>query len=151
MAVIGKFVLILVFFGTSFSTGQLIREPDFLDAKNFSIGQIGAKESRVNVELVYFNANNFPLQMKRADLDVFVDQRFVGKTILDTLIHVPAKDTFSVPVQVKVDMKNLFPNILTLLTRNEIELKIDGRVRVGRGGIFLNIPVRYTGKQTIVL
>jgi LEA14-like dessication related protein len=71
--------------------------------------------------------------------------------LLDTLILIPKKDTFSIPVVMEVEMKNLFPNAFSLLTKTEIDLRIEGTVKVGKGGVFLNVPVKYQGKQKIRL
>ena len=128
---------------------QLIKEPEFIDVRNFGFGQLSLKQSEVTADMFYFNPNGFQLQLRRIDLDVYVENRHAGKTILDTLIIVPARDTFSFPVDMLVDMKNLFPNILSLLTKEEIGLRVEGKVRVGKAGIFINVPVKYSGSEAI--
>lgn len=127
-----------------------IKEPDFAGARNFKIGKLGLQESFIAMDLYYFNPNNFKIQLKRAELDVFLENRFVGQTQLDTVLEIPARDSFSIPVNMGVNMKNLFPNLLTLALKDEVELKLEGSVRVSRSGITMNIPVHYTGKQKII-
>ena len=127
-----------------------IKEPDFIAARNFTFGKMGLKESNIGMDLYYYNPNSFKLQLKKAELDVYLENRFVGKTILDTLLDIPPKDTFTIPVKMGVDMKNLFPNLITLALKEEVELKVEGTVRVMKSGISLNIPVHYTGKHKIV-
>lgn len=102
------------------------------------------------MDLHYFNPNNFKLTLKRADLEVFLENRFVGQTQLDTLLEIPARDSFSIPVKMGVNMKNLFPNLLTLVLKDEVEVKLEGSAKVTRSGITLNIPVHYTGKHKII-
>jgi LEA14-like dessication related protein len=128
-----------------------LKEPEFIDARNFGLRSIGSKTSTVSADLFYYNPNNLGLQMKRAELDVYIDNRYLGHSLLDTLILIPKKDTFSIPVVMEVEMKNLFPNAFSLLTKTEIDLRIEGTVKVGKGGIFLNVPVKYQGKQQIRL
>jgi LEA14-like dessication related protein len=127
-----------------------IKEPDFAGARNFTIGKLGLQESFIGMDLYYYNPNNFKIQLKRAELDVFLENRFVGKTQLYTLLEIPARDSFSIPVKMGVNMKNLFPNLLSLALKDEVELKLEGSVRVTRSGITMNIPVHYTGKQKII-
>jgi LEA14-like dessication related protein len=126
-----------------------LREPEFIDARNFGLRSIGSKTSTVSADLFYYNPNNLGLQMKRAELDVYIDDRFLGHSLLDTLIIIPKKDTFSIPVIMEVEMKNLFPNAFSLLTKTEVNLRIEGTAKIGKGGVFLNIPVKYQGKQQI--
>lgn len=122
---------------------DLFREPEFIDARNFRLASLGLKESRVRTDLFYYNPNNFGLNLRSADLDVFINNKFAGKSLLDTLVHIPARDTFFVPVTVKVDMKNVFPNALALLMQDSAELKVVGKVKVAKGPVAINVPVNY--------
>jgi LEA14-like dessication related protein len=126
-----------------------IKEPEFIDARNFGLRSVGLKTSTVYADLIYFNPNNLGLQMKKAEMDVYVDNRFLGHSLLDTLITIPKKDTFSFPVMLEVEMKNIFPNAFAMLMKEEIELRIEGTAKVGKGGLFLNVPVKYRGKHRI--
>lgn len=106
-------------------------------------------ETVVSADLKYYNPNSYELQFRRADLDISLNDKFVGKTVLDTLIRIPKLDTFYVPVQMKVNLKQLFSNALTLLLENEMDVKVSGMIRLGRSGFFMNLPVNYSGKQEI--
>ena len=140
-----KLFLVLLFM-VSF---PFIKEPEFIDDRNFGLRSVGLKTSTVYADLFYFNPNNLGLQMKKADLDVYVDDRLLGHSLLDTLITIPKKDTFSFPVMLEVEMKNIFPNAFAMLMKEEIELRIEGTAKVGKGGLFLNVPVKYRGKHRI--
>lgn len=149
-----KWSLLMIFIATTLLPGwackSSIKEPNFAGARNFSIEKLGLQESYIGMDLHYFNPNNFKLTLKRADLDVFLENRFVGQTQLDTLLEIPARDSFSIPVKMGVNMKNLFPNLLTLALKDEVEVKLEGSAKVTRSGITLNIPVHYTGKHKII-
>ncbi|MCU0386194.1 MAG: LEA type 2 family protein [Flavihumibacter sp.] len=123
--------------------------PEYQALENFSLGKIGMKETVVSADLKYYNPNNYELQFRRADLEIAINDRPVGNTVLDTLIRIPKKDTFYVPVQMKVNMKQLLGNALTLLMNDELDIKVNGTIRMGRSGFFMNIPVNYQGKQKI--
>ena len=111
---------LLFFVLVALLTADLFKEPDFIDARNFRLAAIGLKSSTVKTDLVYFNPNNFGLNLKTAEMDVYLNKRYAGHSLLDTMVHVPAKDTFFVPVSVQVDMKNVFPNALTILMSDSI-------------------------------
>jgi len=127
----------------------LFKEPQFIDARNFAIKSVGIKTSTVYTDLYYYNPNGFGIQMKKADLDIYIDDQFVGHTLVDTLINIPRRDTFNIPVSVDVEMKKLFPNALSILLKEEVELKIEGTAKLGKSGIFLNVPVKYKGMHRI--
>jgi LEA14-like dessication related protein len=139
----------ILFITTLVAATLFLREPEFIDARNFGLKSIGSKTSTVTADLFYYNPNNMGLQMKMAELDIYIDNKFLGHSSLDTLILIPKKDTFSFPVNLEVEMKNIFPNAFSLLTKTEIDLRIEGTAKVGKGGFFLNVPVKYQGKQRI--
>jgi LEA14-like dessication related protein len=143
---------LMVFLILSFLSMMACRQPEIPEyqaLENFSLGKIGMKETVVSADLKYYNPNNYELQFRRADLAIAINDRPVGNTILDTLIRIPKKDTFYVPVQMKVNMKQVLGNALTLLMKDELDIKVNGTIRMGRSGFFMNIPVNYQGKQKI--
>jgi LEA14-like dessication related protein len=139
---------ITIFFICGF---QIFEEPEFVEVRNFRVHELGVRESKLKMELFYFNPNGFALTLKKADLDVFLDNRYLGKTILDTLIRIPARDTFYLPVHMQVNMKNLLPNAWTAISRKEVELKMEGHALVGKGRIFVRVPIHYSGRHELPL
>lgn len=103
----------------------------------------------MQTDLIYFNPNNVALNLKSADLDLYMNNRFAGHSLLDTMVHIPAKDTFTVPVSVTVDMKNVFPNALTLLMNDSIEVRVEGKMKLGKAGIYIPVPIRYKEKHAL--
>ena len=132
------------------SCAASIKTPEFLKVDKFRVNTVGAQRSRLDVTLLWFNPNPFPVELRKADVDVSIDNRPLGKAILDTIIRVPAKDSFRVPVRMDVAMKSILPNLLQLAVKEEVELGMKGSVRVKRAGISMTIPVDYRGKQKIV-
>lgn len=128
--------------------GQLFKDPEFVEARAFQIHSLGLQSSTVSFDLVYYNPNNFGLQLKNADVDVFVDDRLMGHSLIDTLINIAARDSFALPVKMDVEMKNLFPNALAMLTKSEVELAVKGKARIGKNGFFVPVPIRYKGMQS---
>ena len=124
---------------------------DYLGVKNVKVLQFGLKESTVSVDVEYYNPNKFPVTMKRAEVDVYVNNNYFGKTTLDSSIQIPQKDTFLLPVVLKVDMNNTAIGLIqTLATgQDSVHIKLDGSAKIGRGGIFINYPIRYAGMQKI--
>jgi LEA14-like dessication related protein len=123
--------------------------PEYRGIDNFRISSLGIGESAVSADLKYYNPNGFKMKLKYGEMSVFVNNRFMGKTILDTLTEIPAKDSFSIPVSMKVDMKQFYSNALDILLNNEVNIKLDGFAKLGRGGIFFDVPIKFEGKQKV--
>ncbi|MEO7800801.1 MAG: LEA type 2 family protein, partial [Ginsengibacter sp.] len=115
--------------------------------KNLEIESLGFEKSTVRLDLEYFNPNNFSLQLRRTELDINVNGSYLGKSISDTLINIPRRDTFTLPIKFDVDMKNLFKNAFNTLAGNEIIVKVSGKLKIGKANVFMNMPVHYEGKH----
>lgn len=99
--------------------------------------------------LAYYNPNNFKLKLKDASFDLFFDDTQVGHSMQDTMIVIPARDTFLFPVKLEVSMENVFKNALGALINREVTIKATGNCKVGKGGIFLPFPIKCETKQPL--
>ncbi len=124
---------------------------EYREFKNLSIEKLGFASSAVKMDLVYFNPNNYGLQLKRTDLDVYINNVYVGRTSQEYQVTIPRKEVFSIPIQIDVDMKNLLKNGLTLLFNKEVMVKLTGSVKVGKANVFISFPVNYEEKQVFTL
>ena len=123
--------------------------PQYAGITNFKVSTLGLGESVVSADLKYFNPNNYSMKLKYGELNVYVNSRFIGKTLLDTLTAIPANDSFLIPVSMKVDMKQIYSNALDILLSREADIKLDGFAKLGKAGLYFNVPINYEGKQKI--
>ena len=115
---------------------------------NFAIRDLGFTESTVSLDLEYYNPNNFGLQLKNTDLDIYIDGKMLGHSTSDSLIQIPRKKTFLLPVTFKVDMRNAFKNAWNTLSGKEVILRLSGKIKLGKGNVFMSLPVEYESKQS---
>ncbi len=127
------------------------KELEYRDFKNFSIGRAGFSSTAIKMDLIYFNPNNFGLQLNQTDLDIFINDNYLGHTMQQYQVNIPRKEEFSIPIAMEVDMKNLLKNGITTLFNNEVMVRISGKIKVGKANIFMNIPVNYEGRQSFSL
>lgn len=121
---------------------------EYRDFKSFSVDKLGFSQSTVRMDLVYFNPNKVGLQLKRTDLDIFIDGTYLGHTAQEWQITIPKKQEFSIPIKIDVDMKNLLKNGWNTLTRKEVLVKVTGKVKVGKANVFISYPVNYEGRHS---
>jgi LEA14-like dessication related protein len=124
---------------------------DYKGMKNFKIEKLGFEKSKISMDLTYYNPNNFGVNLKQVDCEIYVNEHYLGKYKLDTTLHIPKKSEFSLPSKIDVDMKNIFKNAFSALFSNEVTVKAKGRTRVGKAGIFVNVPFNYEGKHKFEL
>ena len=128
-----------------------LKELEYRDFKNLTIDKPGFSSTSLRMDLVYYNPNNFGMQLKSTDLDIFLENNYLGHTIQDLQVTIPAKAEFAIPITIDVDMKNLLKNGFNTLFKNEVVLKVTGSIKVGKANIFKSFPVNYTGLQKFVI
>jgi LEA14-like dessication related protein len=121
----------------------------FQNVQNFSIGKADMQQARLSMDVKLYNPNNYKMKLKNADLDVFFNGDHLGKMSVPERLTVLGLDTFSMPVTIDVDMKNILPNAIQLFMNPEVTVKLTGSVKAGRHGLYIHIPVNYEGKQNI--
>jgi LEA14-like dessication related protein len=127
------------------------KELEYRDFKNLSTENLGFSSSTIKVDLIYYNPNNFGLQLKRTDLDVFINGNLLGHTAQDYQISIPRRGEFTLPLKIDVDMKNAYKNAFPALFGKEVMVKITGKVKVGKANVFKSFNVNYEGKQKFSL
>ena len=124
---------------------------DYKDIRNFKVNNLGFEKSKVSMDLVYFNPNNFGVNLKNVDCDIYLDNTYVGKFLLDTLMHIPKNAEFTLPASMDVDMRNIFKNTLNVLFSREVLIGAKGTTRVGKGGVYVTVPFNYEGRHKVEL
>ena len=124
---------------------------EYRDLKNFKVNNWGFDRSNISMDLVYFNPNSFGVDLKNVECDLYLDNNFVGKFSLDTIMHISRNSEFSLPATMEVDMRNILKNSVNVLFSREVLVGAKGSTRVGKGGIFVNVPFNYAGRHKVDL
>jgi LEA14-like dessication related protein len=124
--------------------------PEYLGFHDFSIQNLSMDSAMLHTQLTFFNPNPFDMELKRGDVNVFLDDRLANHYVMDSTIHIPKKDTFYVPLNLRVSPKLLIGSALSMLmNNNKIKVRLAGSVRVKRGGIAFTVPINYEVMQTL--
>ena len=115
----------------------------------FKVANLGFDKSTISMNLVYFNPNSFGVDLKHVDCDVYVDHNYLGKYVLDTMMHISKRSEFALPSRMDVDMRNLFKNTFHALLSQDVLLEVNGNTRLGKAGIFVNVPFTYSGRHKL--
>jgi hypothetical protein len=81
---------------------------------------------------------------------VFLNEQLANHFVLDSTINIPQKDTFYVPLNLKLNPKFLISSAIRMLMNdNTIKVRLEGSIRVKRGALSFNVPVNYEVEQKI--
>jgi LEA14-like dessication related protein len=133
-------LLFLFFWATSC---QAPKELVYRDFKNLKVEKLGFGSSTLNLDLIYYNPNNFGLQLRNTDLDIFIDNNYLGHSSQNFQINIPRLAEFTLPLQIEVDMKNALKNALPSLLGKEVMVKVKGWVKLGKAKVYKSFEVNY--------
>jgi LEA14-like dessication related protein len=124
--------------------------PEYLGFRDFSVENFSMDSALLHTQLAFFNPNPFNLELKRGDVIVYLDDKLANHYILDSTIYIHQKDTFYVPLNLRVSPKLLIGSALSMLMNgNKIKVRLQGSIRLRRGGVSFNVPVNYEVMQQI--
>jgi len=129
------------------SSCQAPKELVYRDFKNLTVEKMGFASTTLKVDLIYYNPNNFGLQLKYTDLDIYVDNNYLGHSSQDYQITIPRLAEFTMPLAIEVDMKNLLKNAIPTLLGKDVMVKVTGTVKLGKANVYKTFPVSYEGLQ----
>jgi LEA14-like dessication related protein len=123
--------------------------PQVIGLTNIKSTNTGADTTVVSAGLLIYNPNNYAVNLKKAEAEIFVNNQLSGSSYLDTLLKAKAKDTLKVPVKILLQTKKILNNGLGMLLGEAIEIKFLGKAMVGRSGFYTTVPFEYTTKQKL--
>lgn len=126
-----------------------LEDLEYVDFQNIKMISLGLQESTVGLDIRFYNPNRQQIQMKDGAVDVFINNKFLGKSRLDSLIKIPKRDTFAIPIVIVVETLTAGTSLLNSLSDTSVLVRFEGNAKVGKGGIFVNYPIKYEGKQSV--
>ncbi len=127
------------------------KEFEYKEVRNIKINTLGFNQSTLTFDLVYYNPNNFGLDLRKANSDLYIDNLYFGKFQLDTLMHINKMTEFVLPLSINIDMKNLIKNSAKLMFNQEVTIQAKGSVKIGKSGMFTTVPFNYSTKKSLDL
>ena len=128
-----------------------VQEPQFRRIDSFGVKNVTLQEATIGLQITYFNPNRFGVAVKEADLDLYIDTVFVGKFLQPQQIAVGEEAEFSIPIEGKISWKKIAQSNLHKLAGKEVLVKAMGTVKIGKGGVFVNKAIDYSGRHVLDL
>lgn len=126
-----------------------VKEPVFQDVENLKLGTLGLDKATLSANIRFDNPNRFGLQLKQIDCEVYVDSTYLGHFANTSSVNIPARQAFLLPVQGEVQTIKLMEYSRKALMQEPSAVRVEGKARVGRSGLYKTIPFIY--RDTILL
>ena len=126
-----------------------VKEPEYRDIREVRLIELGLLQSTAGIDLIYYNPNNFGVQVAEARGDVYIDNVYLGRFGLGEKVQVKKRSEFIVPAIIKLDMIGAIKNQRDLLKKKEVLVRIEGMARVKKSGLSRDVPIKFESMQNI--
>jgi LEA14-like dessication related protein len=102
-------------------------------------------EPTLKANAIFFNPNKMKGRIKKIKVDIFVNGKKAANVDQDFKLIVPAQAEFTVPIEVKLAIKELGfkDTVLGLLGGKKFEVRYQGFLKLSYHGIPIKVPVDY--------
>lgn len=122
-----------------------IKDPELRGFDSVEIIKPGFIKSTVRINVRYYNPNRFKAKLKEVHGEAWIDNTYLGTFQMDSLIQIPALNEFVVPVDLTFETLK----VLQVTGSDEVNLKVTGNAKAGKGSFYRNFSLNYEGKQNI--
>jgi len=141
--------MIAVVIFSSCSGTNNVKDPEYRDIRNIRLINFGPLQSTAGVDLVYYNPNDFGVQVATARGDIYIDNNYFGRFELNDKVQVKKRSEFILPAIVMVDMIGAVKNQRELYKKKEALVRIEGTATVKKAGFSRDVPIKYESMQNI--
>ena len=121
----------------SLSSCLSYKQVELVDVTNIQVDRMDAKGIALRVDALVDNPNNYRIQVLDPDVDLFVNDKFIGKGILDTALVLSknSRQVYSIPLHAELQGGALLMVLMSgVFGGNEVKLAAKGTV-VGKVGL----------------
>lgn len=146
-----SFTLLSFFFATLLLFGCQKPDEDIVLRQVKDVVADASSDPMLTAEAVFYNPNDASGKLKGIAVDIFVNGKKAGSIDKDYKIKIPAKSEFSVPLEVKLNMKELgtVETLLGVLGAKKFDVRYQGNLKLSYHGLPLKVPVDYTSEVKI--
>ena len=121
--------------------GNNIKELEYKGIQKTQIKSLSLANAAIQIDLGYYNPNNFGVDVKETNLSIYLNDRYVALADQPQKTQIPKESAFTFPIVAHFDpLKILGPAIATLFSSKN-KIGIQGSAKVGKGGLYIRVPV----------
>lgn len=97
----------------------------------------------LKADAIFYNPNNVRMKLKEINIEVFVNGKKAAHTDQKFNSLIKAKSEFTVPLEIKLSLKELglLDTILSFLGGKKYEIQFKGQLRIKVHGLTFKVPV----------
>ena len=99
----------------------------------------------LKAKVVFHNPNNVRMRLRKIKIDIIINGKKTGEVDQDLKMVIPARDEFTVPLEVKLAMKEMgfLDTIFSMLGGKKFAVQYKGVLKLSYHGVPIRVPVDY--------
>ncbi len=118
-----------------------VKELEYKGIKNTKLQTLNLSNSALLFELEYFNPNNFWLDVKETNLNIYLNDKFIALADQPTKTQIPKSALFTFPVVAHFDPIKVLGFAFANLLSKTVKLTLQGSAKIGKQGVYIKVPV----------
>ena len=104
-----------------------------------------SSEPMLKANAVFYNPNDMRGKLKKIDVEIFVDGKRAASVDQEMKTSIPAQSEFTVPLEVKLAIKELglMDTIFGMIGGKKFKIHYKGSLKLSYRGLPINVPVDY--------
>lgn len=143
-----RYITCLLLFVIAVTSCRSPKELVYTSIQNFSMEQ--TPKPKIALDIRLYNPNRYDIKLKSSDVDVYLNDISLGKLQVEGHRVAPGMDTFLLPVSLDVSPQVSIPVVLQQVMKGDVKLKLTGRIKGGRHGFYIRVPVNYEGTENLL-
>lgn len=124
-----------------------IKEPEYREIQNVHIEKVGLLQTTAGFDMVYYNPNDFGVQLTNARGDIYIDNMYFGRFTIKDKVSVRKHQEFIVPALIQMDNVSAIKNHKEIFQKKQAVIRIEGFATVRKAGFTKEVPIKYDGIQ----
>src|SRR5258706_9349312 len=99
-------------------------------------------EPTLKANAIFYNPNNIRMRLKKIDIEIFVDGKKVAKVNQELKTVIPARNEFSIPIEVKLAMKEFgfMDTLFSMIGGKKFKIEYKGFLKLTYHGWPIHVP-----------
>lgn len=148
-------VILLIFSGLiliSFAEKPPVQDPYFVKMKGFKVLSFNMKKIEFFSTAVFYNTYKNKAKLQEVDIDVYLEDKYLGKVVNQDNIDIPKLSAFDIPLLFQLEppgpaVRNSLWQGTKLLTGKKVKIRYAGHIKLRVIGV---IPVKVKFEEELL-
>ncbi len=127
--------------------------PEYVRTKDWHFEKLASGNIVFTAKAVFYNPNKAKAKLREVDLDVFVNEKKVGKILQTEKIKINGKSSFDIPLRMEFNLResglNIVSNLISLVTNQKFLVDMKGFIKMNVFFIPFKVPINEKQEFTL--